>query len=442
MNKEENRTLKVIQVTDYVEGNMVDTSTNTELENFMKERDVQKDVIKYTLEVLAEQIVIRERADENKIECRALLETLREIENDIKELNRKVKHLISDDTEYRNEVVGQAQYSLKIKKIKLKLQRYVEKVDSEATLISHQNSDNLRVETEVKLPKLILKTFDGDILKWKQFEEMYEAAIHNNNRIANVQKFLYLLGYLEKAPKEAIENFPLTNENYIQAWQLLNERYGNPQLIISTHMNNLIKLDKVNGANVKDLRALYDKIESNLRALKSIGIQQEQVGPLLIPIVLEKLPNVVRLQISRKLGKENWSIDDFLTCINTEITARESYEYLKQDKEETTKKTSYSGSALVAGSNFKKCVFCQSVDHYSDKCIIVTDVDKRRDLLKRNRICFNCLKGGHIKKNCTVKIKCFKCKTEGHHTVLCNPLLKTSQDQASSDDKKDNSPPV
>ena len=163
----------------------------------------------------------------------------------------------------------------------------------------------MRVKTEVKLPKFILKTFDGDILKWNQFEETYEAAIHNNNRIANVQKFSYLLCYLEKEPKQAIENFPLTNENYIQAWQLLKERYGNPQLIISTHMNNLIKLDKVNGANVKDLCALYDKIESNVRALKSIGIQLEQVGPLSIPIVLEKLPNVVRLQINRKLGKEN-----------------------------------------------------------------------------------------------------------------------------------------
>ena len=112
---------------------------------------------------------------------------------------------------------------------------------------------------------------------------------------------------------------------------------------------------------------------------------------------------------------------------------------MKQDKEEATKKAPYSGSALVAGSNFKKCVFCQSVDHYSDKCIIVTDIDKRRDLLKRNRICFNCLKGGHIKKNCTAKMKCFKCKTEGHHTALCNSLLKTSRDQASGDDKKDNS---
>ena len=95
-----------------------------------------------------------------------------------------------------------------------------------------------------------------------------------------MQKFSYLLGYLKKAPKQVIENFPLTNENCIQTWQLLKERYGNLQLIISTHMNNLIKLDKVNGANVKDLRALCDKIESNVRALNSIRIQQEQVGKI------------------------------------------------------------------------------------------------------------------------------------------------------------------
>ena len=77
----------------------------------------------------------------------------------------------------------------------------------------------------------------------------------------------------------------------------MKEICGNPQLIISCHMNNLIKLDEVNGANVKELRDLRDKIESNVRALKTVGIHQEQVRPLLIPIVLEKF------QISSKLGK-------------------------------------------------------------------------------------------------------------------------------------------
>ena len=77
-------------------------------------------------------------------------------------------------------------------------------------------------------------------------------------------------------------------------------------------MNELIKLNKVNGSNVTELRELYDCIESNVSALKTIGIQQEPFGSLLIPIILEKIPNVMRLQISRQLGKENWNIDEFL----------------------------------------------------------------------------------------------------------------------------------
>ena len=178
----------------------------------------------------------------------------------------------------------------------------------------------------------MLQKFDGDILRWKQFQESFEAAVHKNERISNVEKFTYLLGYLEKAPLQAVGNFPLTNDTYIQAWELLKEKYGNPQLIISTHMNELIKLNKVNGSNVTELRELYDRIESNVRALKTVGIQQEHFGSLLIPIILEKIPNVIRLQISRQLGKENWNIDEFLQCINREITARESYEFLKNEK--------------------------------------------------------------------------------------------------------------
>ena len=64
----------------------------------------------------------------------------------------------------------------------------------------------------------MLQKFDGDILRWKQFEESFEAAVHKNERISNVEKFTYLLGYLEKAPQQAVLNFPLTNDTYIQAW--------------------------------------------------------------------------------------------------------------------------------------------------------------------------------------------------------------------------------
>ena len=118
---------------------------------------------------------------------------------------------------------------------------------------------------------------------------------------------------------EAINGLTLTSDNYVQAKELLKRRFGNSQLIISSHMNNLISLNKIINTNVKELRILYDKIEGNVRALNSLGINSNDFGPLLIPIILEKLRNVIRLQVSRKLGVGNWKIEEFMGSINEEL---------------------------------------------------------------------------------------------------------------------------
>ena len=75
-----------------------------QLRNFIRERQIQKNVIETTIEVVAEEFLANESTFEKKIECRALLETLCEIENEIKELINRLKPLIRDDTEYRNEM--------------------------------------------------------------------------------------------------------------------------------------------------------------------------------------------------------------------------------------------------------------------------------------------------------------------------------------------------
>ena len=72
-----------------------------------------------------------------------------------------MKPLIRDDAEFRNEVASQTQYSLKIKKLKLKLKDFVEKTDSEDTEVRNQNIDSLKVQTGVKLPTLCYKNLMG-----------------------------------------------------------------------------------------------------------------------------------------------------------------------------------------------------------------------------------------------------------------------------------------
>lgn len=64
-------------------------------------------------------------------------------------------------------------------------------------------------------------------------------------------------------------------------------------------------------------------------ALRSLGNKYEHFGSFLVPLIFERLPNAITLQISRTLGKNNWKLEQFLLAIDQEITARENSEYLK-----------------------------------------------------------------------------------------------------------------
>ena len=81
------------------------------MRNFIRERQIQKDVIETIIEVSAEElwVISKQTNFENKNKCRAILETLYEIENGIKELSNRLKPSIRGDAEYRNEIVSQTQ---------------------------------------------------------------------------------------------------------------------------------------------------------------------------------------------------------------------------------------------------------------------------------------------------------------------------------------------
>ena len=52
----------------------------------------------------------------------------------------------------------------------------------------------------------------------------------------------------------------------------------------------------------------------------------ELFGALLVPNILEKLPNTIKLQISRKLGKENWNIEQLLSTVNQKIITSKNFD--------------------------------------------------------------------------------------------------------------------
>ena len=65
----------------------------------------------------------------------------------------------------------------------------------------------------------------------------------------------------------------LTSTNYHEAINILKKRFGNKQQIISRHMDILLNVEAVMSQhNLKGLRHLYDRVESHVHSLKSLGV--------------------------------------------------------------------------------------------------------------------------------------------------------------------------
>ena len=106
--------------------------------------------------------------------------------------------------------------------------------------------------------------------------DSFNAAVHQNPRLSEVEKFNYLKSLLQSQAANSMSGFSLTGENYKEAIRLLTDRYGNKQVLISAHMEGLLKLPASTSINeTKKLRDIYDKLESHVRSLHNIGINSE-----------------------------------------------------------------------------------------------------------------------------------------------------------------------
>ena len=134
--------------------------------------------------------------------------------------------------------------------------------------------------------------------------------MHSNEDLFKVDEFNYLKSLLEGPGATAIAGFALTDENYEAAVQLLEDRFANPQMIISSRMDALLKLDAVSDIlDVGKIRHLYNSMDVHIQSLRNSKASSETFWTLLPPLLLAKIPEEMRLLISRKVGKDNWEME-------------------------------------------------------------------------------------------------------------------------------------
>ncbi|GBM02619.1 hypothetical protein AVEN_258928-1 [Araneus ventricosus] len=89
--------------------------------------------------------------------------------------------------------------------------------------------------------------------------------------------------------RELMESYPLTSDNYQKAVSALKDRFGKKELLTEIYVRELLKLIMSNvqshGKDRLSLSKLFDKIESHLRSLESMGIDQKKNAAWLYPMV-------------------------------------------------------------------------------------------------------------------------------------------------------------
>ena len=176
--------------------------------------------------------------------------------------------------------------------------------------------------TELKTAlSLKIPTFQGDVMKWAEFWELYVIAIHDNPKFAMVQKFVVLKSHLAGVALKAIQGIPVTGDGYTQAVEILKDRFDLPDVRKETLLRELLSMPSVRHNDIKAMRSLIDHLSAHTRALSSLGVTTDSFSSLLLTVAKEKIPEDWRLIWARQ---ESGNFSEFLAFLKREIRFRES----------------------------------------------------------------------------------------------------------------------
>ncbi|KAI5692434.1 hypothetical protein M8J77_010360 [Diaphorina citri] len=329
------------------------------------------------------------------------------------------------------------------------------------------------------LPKLQLTNFSGDILKWSEFWDRFTSVVDRRTDLLEVDKLAYLVGSLEGDAKQSIHGLELTNANYQIAVRKLKERFGKPNLIIDAHYAALNRVHIAKNTT-GDCRKVFDEIERHLRTLENLG--EDVNHNQLRTTIMEKFPQEIIYELRMDMETKGYSVMTLRESLEKILSARET-SFAVRNVDEQEPEEVFTTEALVttvdqrrprsrgfgrnlpisgrsrgrhlllvqnraqsskSGDRFPgrsvpnkrrserqkpfgpdpkkrrlECVFCQA-EHFHSDCDKVSTLETRKRFLLKEKLCFQCLRKGHMASSCPNKRQCFHCGVVGdHHRCIC-----------------------
>ncbi|KAK0147266.1 hypothetical protein N1851_013318 [Merluccius polli] len=271
--------------------------------------------------------------------------------------------------------------------------------------------------------------FSGDPLKYSDWKLSFQTLIDQKN----IQEKEYVSG----RAKSALDGYFLlgTESAYVSAWEILEERYGNPFTVAKAYRDKLQAWPKIGTKESFELREFVDFLRSceaamvHIKALEILNDCNENRK------ILSKLPDWLSVRWNRKVIEVEEKQSKFPSFRQfVEFLIREariacnpvtSLQSLKQGENEQPKQQRYQNvkaKTLTTSSNeetVKTCTLCKKTGHTLLKCrkFVEKPVSDRVKFVQAEKLFFGCLKPGHLSTSCNKRSVCETCNKR-HPTCL------------------------
>ncbi|XP_055848963.1 uncharacterized protein LOC129921204 [Episyrphus balteatus] len=300
--------------------------------------------------------------------------------------------------------------------------------------------DNRQIQVEVNMPfqqhdlNNTWGSFDGAYTKWIGFHDRFKAAIHDNPKVSPAFKFQYLKNSLVGRAARALGEWQLSEENYNEAWDRLNQVYNKRYLIGREHLRQIISLPEIRGRpSANTLQRMADATHEALRQLKALDLPVEHWDFFIVHLLCEKFDQETARQWELQRESEQPKLSTLLAFIDkqaaalcsvtVEQQARNASTSYKEERQRTAKvqdtKPAVSGRPQPLR---KACEVCGSW-HPIWECPEFASLSFRGkgDFIERRALCPNCLKHGHKENNCFMR-GCARCPGAPKHNIFLCPM--------------------
>ncbi|KAL7632709.1 UNVERIFIED_CONTAM: hypothetical protein RMT77_016980 [Armadillidium vulgare] len=257
-----------------------------------------------------------------------LVKTLESIEADLRGFDTIIQESLDDDALSRDDdecFERQMTITDKIETTKLILEPL--KRESAAPTLN-STSETPRVSEAFKLPTKRLPTFDGDILTFSNFIEVFETNVENKG-FSEINKLNLLLDCLKGPALKLVSGYAVTASNYKIILNLLKRDFGNPAKVKETLITKLLNVPPPK-YDYSELYQYKADIHCYVESLKTKGMISncDSCSTLLGVLLAKKLPAQIREKIlwenSKDKSEDAWTLESLMDSLNQTLTVLEA----------------------------------------------------------------------------------------------------------------------